>query len=280
MAERKGSPGRAQERRTALGKKGTGAIKFVIEKVPPSPHYPAYAPPCPSGSSGVAHHITQRGNNSQPVFHSFGDRHVYLDLLIHYALRQGVRILGYCFMTNHVHLVASPESAESLARAMSRVHSEYAAVSNRAEHRTGHLWESRYFSCPLDQSHLLAALRYVDENPARAGMVKRAGDWPWSSARAHCIEGVRDTVLSAGWTERLDGWSYKEWNDILHDDSGVPAIAQWDAMRRATLTGEPFGSEEFLSQIEHQTGRRLRVLSQGRPRKNKGACPLFGHRIQ
>jgi putative transposase len=216
---------------------------------------------------GVAHHITQRGNNRQPVFRSLGDRHAYLDLLSRYAVRHGARILGYCLMTNHVHLVAAPERADSLARTLSRVHSEYAAVWNRSEQRTGHLWENRFFSCPLDQAHVLAALRYVDENPTRAGLVKRAGDWPWSSARAHCVEGARDTVLSCLWTECLDGWNYNEWNDILHG-SDAAVVSVWDAMRRATLTGEPFGSEEFLAGLERQAGRRLRVLSRGRPRKD------------
>jgi hypothetical protein len=98
------------------------------------------------------------------------------------------------------------------------------------------------------------------------GGAKRAGDWPWSSARAHSVEGGRDTVLSCRWTERLDAWNYNEWNDILHG-SDAPVAAQWDAMRRATLTGEPFGSEEFLKGLERQSGRRLRVFPWGHPRK-------------
>lgn len=248
------------------GKGGRRISLHFSEKVSSSPHYPDMPRRARVVFPGVAHHITQRGNDRQPVFRSLGDRHVYLDLLSHYAVRHGARILGYCLMTNHVHLVATPEEADSLARTLSRVHSEYAALSNRAAQRTGHLWEGRFFSCPLDLSHLPAVLRYVDENPVRAGLVKRAGDWPWSSARAHCVEGARDTVLNCRWTECLDGWNYNEWNDILHA-ADAPTPAQWDSMRRATLTGEPFGSEEFLKGLERQSGRRLRVFPRGHPRK-------------
>src|SRR5258708_2652033 len=131
---------------------------------------------------GIAHHITQRGNNRQPVFHSPENRRLHLDLLAHQNARCAVRLLGYCLMTNHVHLVAVPEHEDSLARALGRVHSEYALALNRAEGRSGHLWQNRFFSCPLDESHLRAALRYTDLNPVRAGLAEMPSDWPWPSA--------------------------------------------------------------------------------------------------
>src|SRR5690242_6464762 len=80
---------------------------------------------------GVAHHITQRGNNRQPVFFSSDDRRLYLDLLRHHAVRGGTHLLGYCLMTNHVHLVAVPEREDSLARTLGPVHSDYALALNR-----------------------------------------------------------------------------------------------------------------------------------------------------
>jgi len=95
---------------------------------------------------GVAHHITQRGNNRQPVFFSSDDRRLYLDLLCHHGARSGARFLGYCLMTNHVHLVAVPEREDSLARALGRVHSEYTLALNRTEGRSGHLWQNRFSS--------------------------------------------------------------------------------------------------------------------------------------
>ena len=144
---------------------------------------------------GVAHHITQRGNDRQPVFLSSDDRRLYLDFLSHHAARSGARLLGYCLMTNHVHLVAVPERQDSLARTLGRVHSQYALALHRAEGRSGHLWQNRYFSCPLDESHLIAALRYTDLNPVRAGLAARPWDWPWSSARTHTAEHAGDAVL-------------------------------------------------------------------------------------
>ncbi len=212
---------------------------------------------------GVAHHITQRGNNRQPVFFSPDDRRLYLALLARHAPRCGARILAYCLMSNHVHLVAVPERESSLAAALGRTHSEYALALNRVEGRTGHVWQNRFFSCPLDRDHLLQAVRYVDANPVRAGLVRAAWDWPWSSARAHAMESAVDGVLCSDWTEAFGRWDHREWRELLMD--GDPGL-DWETVRRATRTGEPMGSRDFVAQLERRAGRRLRVLARGRPR--------------
>ena len=213
---------------------------------------------------GVAHHITQRGNNRQQTFFSNGHRRLYLDLLTHHAARQHVRILGYCLMPNHVHLAAVPESEDGLARALGPTHSEYALALNRSGERTGHLWQNRFFSCALDESHLVTALRYIDLNPVRASLTDVAWDWPWSSARAHAIAGTCDPVLDPEWSEYTGFWNTAEWRDIL--TSAVPDGRAVD-LRRATSTGEPLGSRDFVASLEHEVGRKLRVLGRGRPRK-------------
>ena len=166
-------------------------------------------------------------------------------------------------MTNHIHLVVVPEREDSLARALKRVHSEYALGFNRVDGRTGHLWQNRFFSCPLDESHLITALRYIDLNPVRAGLAAKPWDWPWSSARAHTLEHARDPVLDCGWAAYCGHWDYGEWKDLLlaempHDES--------TAVRQATQTGSPLGSREFVGQLERQAGRRLRVFPRGRPK--------------
>ena len=92
---------------------------------------------------GVAHHITQRGNNRQPVFLAPEDYPRYLDLLRRYAARYGARVLGYCLMTNHVHLIAVPDKESSLAQTLRCAHSEYALELNRTEGRSGHIWQNR-----------------------------------------------------------------------------------------------------------------------------------------
>jgi putative transposase len=127
---------------------------------------------------GVAHHVTQRGNNREPVFRSSDDRRFYLELLGRHAAHYGARILGYCLMTNHVHLIAVPEREDSLARSMGSTHSEYALALNYAQGRSGHVWQNRFFSCPLEESHLLRALRYVELNPVRAELASAPDGWP------------------------------------------------------------------------------------------------------
>ena len=212
--------------------------------------------------SGIAHHITQRGNNRQPVFHSSDDRRFYVDLLVRHATHFGARILGYCLMTNHVHLIAVPNSEDALARTLGCTHSEYALALNHAQGRSGHVWQNRFFSCPLEESHLLRALRYVELNPVRAGLASEPWSWPWSSARAHTLEHVLDPVLDYRWEEYFGHWDYGEWQEILC--AGMSS-GECDSVRRATHTGEPLGSREFVLALERQAGRRLRVLARGRP---------------
>jgi putative transposase len=212
---------------------------------------------------GVAHHVTQRGNDRQAVFLSSDDRRFYLEILGRQAARHGARILGYCLMTNHVHLVVVPDRQDSLARTLGCVHSEYALALNRAHGRSGHLWQNRFFSCLLDGNYLLRVLRYVELNPVRAGMAAEAWAWPWSSARAHTEEQVVDPVLDFRWEEYVGRWNYGEWREIL--EAGMED-RECDAVRRATSTGEPLGAREFVTAMERQAGRRLRVLPRGRPR--------------
>jgi putative transposase len=222
---------------------------------------------------GVAHHITQRGNNREPVFRSSGDRRFYLDLLVRHAARHGARILGYCLMTNHVHLIAVPDRGSSLARTLGCTHSEYALALNRTHGRSGHLWQNRFFSCPLGESHLLSALRYVELNPVRAGLASDPAGWPWSSARAHTVDRAADPVLNCRWVEYFGRWDYGEWREIL---SAGASGGEGDSIRRATYVGEPLGPQEFIAALEQQVGRRLRVMARGRPPRKPEAVERPG----
>jgi putative transposase len=134
---------------------------------------------------GCWHHVTQRGNLRQAVFFEASDRQFYLELLRQNCLRFRVAIAGYCLMGNHVHLLAIPSRENGLAHALGRTHNDYARWLNLRRFHSGHLWQNRYYSCPLDEAHGWEALRYVELNPVRAGLVTCAADWPWSSARAH-----------------------------------------------------------------------------------------------
>ncbi len=178
-------------------------------------------------------------------------------------------------MTNHVHLIVIPGASESLALTLGHAHSQYSLELNRDRHRVGHLWHNRYFSCPLDPAHLLAAMRYVDLNPVRAGITANARDWPWSSALAHASPRVHDELLDWPWFQwmeeaRLGTWNYSDWNESLH---GADRPEELDRMRRATQLGEPLGSDKFVADLEAKAGRRLRVWARGRPiAKSTGAA--------
>ncbi len=162
-------------------------------------------------------------------------------------------------------MVVVPEYDHSLARTFGRAHSEYAAALNHAKRRSGHVWQNRFFSCPLDAAHLENAMRYVELNPLRARLVAVPWAWPWSSARAHCSQDVSDVLLD--FRGRQASWDYAGWQASLL--TGL-ADGEIDAVRRATQTGEPLGSPEFLKQLEREAGRRLRVWPRGRPRKRPG----------
>ena len=118
---------------------------------------------------GIPHHITQRGNRRENVFFSDGDRAAYLSWLANYCAKFAVRVLAYCLMTNHVHIVAIPATGDALENVFRPLHTRYAQRINRSRGWSGHLWQGRYFSSALDESYLWAAIRYVERNPVRGG---------------------------------------------------------------------------------------------------------------
>ena len=214
---------------------------------------------------GVAHHITQRGNNRQDVFLSDRDRARYLEILGEHSRRHHLRVVGWCLMTNHVHVIAVPADHESMALALGQAHAQFSWEVNRARHRVGHLWQNRFFSCALDARHLLAALLYVDLNPVRARLVDDALDWAWSSARAHAGVDVSEPRFD-GWREWMEqtqvGWDCAAWRTALRSTMGDAIV---ERVRRATRLGAPCGEETFVRELENQAGRRLRVFRPGRP---------------
>ena len=135
---------------------------------------------------GIAHHITQRGVRRLPVFVDDHDRTLYSKILLRSCLRYALRIRAYCWMTNHIHEIAVPQRADSLANVFRHAHSIYALHFNRKYRFSGHLWQDRFYSCALDEPHMWAAIRYVELNPVRAGLTSKAADYPWSSALPHC----------------------------------------------------------------------------------------------
>jgi putative transposase len=211
---------------------------------------------------GVPHHVTQRGNNRQDVFFVDDDRRVYLSLLQEQAQRHGLGVLGYCVMSNHVHLMAVPQREESLAKAIGRTHFLYTQYLHRLHGRSGHLWQNRFYSCALDEAHCWAALCYTERNPVRARMVRKAWRYRWSSAAVHCGAGKADGLLDLGlWR---GAWTAEGWTQRLSGPEDGEALS---GVRASTHTGRPLGSDAFLSKVESLLGRRLRALPIGRPKK-------------
>ncbi len=157
--------------------------------------------------------MTQRGNGRRFLLESDADRRVYLDLLRENLALHEVLLVGYCVMSNHVHLIVIPTDAEGLALSMKHTHGRYASYWNVVHSSSGHAWQGRYFSCPLDGPHLWEALRYTELNPVRAHLVDEAQAWTWSSAAAHCGTVQADTFLSTElWQNH---WNNADWREYL-----------------------------------------------------------------
>ena len=134
---------------------------------------------------GVVHHITQRGNYRQNVFEDDSDKRKYVEFIREYSEKYGMKIYAYCLMSNHVHFIAAPVKEDSLAMTFKYVNMRYSSYFNKNNRRSGHLWQGRFYSCPLQFEHALEALRYVERNPVRAKMVELPWEYEWSSAREH-----------------------------------------------------------------------------------------------
>lgn len=224
---------------------------------------------------GVAYHITHRGNRREAVFFDDEDRHVYLALLREYTERYGLAVWAYCLMTNHIHLIAVPQSEGSMALAMGRAHMRYARWLNRKRGWCGHLWANRYFSSALDDEHLWRAVRYVEANPLRARMVTQAQDYPWSSCAVHAALAADDArVLAPGrpFPGQAAGEQWLEWVN-----SAMPQ-QEIDALRLNTSTGRPSGSKAFIKDLEVRLDRLLNRRKPGRKRKSldNGTPDMFG----
>jgi putative transposase len=213
---------------------------------------------------GFAHHITQRGNNRKDVFFVDDDRRVYLELLKEQADKYSLELVGYCLMSNHIHIVAIPHEQDSLARAIGRTHFRYTQYINRFHRRSGHLWQGRFYSCAMDEWHFWLAMKYIELNPVRARLCRKPWRYDWSSAAGHVDEKAVSEVLNLPrWYDMI---SAEEWRKELADGMSDSELGR---VRLSTHTGRPLGSDSFLSKLEKLLGRRVSPLPVGRPRKKK-----------
>ncbi len=197
----------------------------------------------------VPHHVVQRGNRRQPVFFSTADYRAYLQLMSVWCAEERVEVWAYCLMPNHVHLIAVPARELGLARAIGEAHRRYTVRVNQRENWRGYLWQGRFSSYPLDEQYLLTAVRYVELNPVRAGLVERAWRYPWSSAGAHMRRKDDMLVRVKPMLERI-----ADWRGYLASE---PDSTDMEILRSHMRTGRPLGSPRFVKRLETRLGREL-----------------------
>jgi len=212
---------------------------------------------------GVPHHVTQRGNRRMQTFFSDDDYRAYIDLLAARCAAAQMAVWAWCLMPNHVHLVLVPADPDGLRRALGETHRRHAQRINRREGWRGHLWQERFHSVPMDEAWTMAAARYVELNPVRAGLASWPEDWPWSSAAGH-LNGRGDKLAVASPLPRQAG----DWRAFL--EAGM-ADGELAAIRERETTGRPLGAPAFIARLEELAGRPLAPRKRGRkPAAEKG----------
>jgi len=210
---------------------------------------------------GVPHHVTQRGNRRQQVFFGDDDYIAYRALLAESCRAAGVAVWAYCLMPNHVHLILTPSDADGLRAALGEAHRRYSREVNLREGWRGYLWQGRFASFPMDEPYVLTGARYIELNPVRAGLVGRARDWRWSSARAH-LSAKDDALVSVRPLLEIA----PKWSALL---SETLTAEECDVLRSGERTGRPLGSPKFINRLEKRLHRTLAKQKPGRKPREK-----------
>jgi putative transposase len=215
---------------------------------------------------GVPQHVVQRGNNRLPCFLDDDDRQRYLQCLGAALLRFDCRLHAYVLMSNHVHLLLTPQSAGAVSQMIHMFSRNYVGLFNGRHGRTGTLWEGRYKSCLVDsEAYFLACSRYIEMNPVRAWMVAGPGDYPWSSFAANA-QGARNPLitpharyLALGPDPATRSRSYRTLFDEVMSDATIAEIRRYLQQQKA------LGTDRFREWVEARTGRFAGLRKPGRP---------------
>lgn len=215
---------------------------------------------------GYPHHVIQRGNNRQVIFDSHQDYQLFLDLLYDYARKFDVAVHAYVLMTNHFHLLVTPQTDDGLPQMMQAVGRRYVRHFNDSHQRSGTLWEGRYKSTLIQTDrYLLTCMAYIDLNPVRAGMVASPRDYPWSSYGHYSGQRI-DKLVSPhplfwglGNTPFAREAAYAE---LVR--SGVELVHR-SALTDSCLHGWPLGDADFVKELQNKTTRRVSKSAAGRP---------------
>ena len=208
---------------------------------------------------GEPHHVTQRGNRRQKVFFTTDDYQFYINLLNTCAKAFEFEIWSYCLMPNHVHLLLVPSSENSLRDGIAHLHQCYTKAINRTHHWQGHLWQGRFFSCPVQYEKAAIVARYIELNPVRANLVTDPKDYEWSSAPQSCKFSKNGRsgfapIFAPGGT----------WEEYLKYDPKLDHKDALNVIRTRVTRGLPYASEDFIKNIERTTGLSLFPKPPGR----------------
>lgn len=217
---------------------------------------------------GVPLHLIQRGNNRSVCFFSDDDYIFYMELLAEQASKSGCEVHAWCLMSNHVHLLVSPQEQSSAGSLMKGIGQRYVQYVNRTYGRSGTLWEGRFRSCLVQsESYVLACYRYIEMNPVRAKMVAHPAEYRWSSYRVNAQSEFsyfitpHSQYLSLGGPNTSSAEAYR---DLFRDELGVGMV---DQIRAATNGNYVLGGSRFAAETEAMIGRRAQRGHPGRPGK-------------
>lgn len=215
---------------------------------------------------GFAHHVIQRGNNRQPIFASAADYQTLLDLLHENAEKFQVALHAYVLMSNHFHLLATPQTAEGLPQMMQAVGRRYVRYFNDRQQRSGTLWEGRYKSTLIQtERYLLACMVYIDLNPVRAGLVAQARDYPWSSHGHYTGQRVDKLITPHALFWELGNTPFAREAAYAELVQGGISAVQQTALTDAALSGWALGEADFVVDLQKRTQRRVVKGNAGRP---------------
>ena len=216
---------------------------------------------------GVCYHVMNRGNGRRQVFHKDGDYHAFMKAIYHACVEIPIPVLGYCLMPNHFHLVVLPENDGDLSVWMHWLQNAHVRRYHKHYHSSGHLWQGRFKAFPIQEDeHLLTVLRYVERNPLRANLVRRAENWGWSSAQYWQKDQVRPSFLAVGPVTRP-----RRWLDWVNEPV---TEGELQALRRSVLRGTPYGDEDWMKAAAKRLGLESTLRPRGRPRQDKGPMLL------
>lgn len=221
---------------------------------------------------GIAQHVIQRGNNRQACFGLEEDFAASAHWLHEYSKKYRVAVHAWVFMTNHVHLLMTPETDDGVSRLMQTVGRHYVRYFNYTYKRTGTLWEGRFKSCVIDSSnYLLLCQRYIELNPVRAGMVEAPGDYIWSSYRANAL-GQKAQLCTPHTLYYALGKTADEraqvYREIFKGQLDAHLLRQ---VREATNQGMALGSDRFKQEVARLSGRRVTTEKRGpKPKQKNG----------